>query len=51
MYVVLDGLYKYTANYNTTEWNLSKKQMFCIVTVVRVHVLYCDSGIRASFVL
>jgi hypothetical protein len=26
MCVVLDGIYKYTANYNTTEWNLSKQQ-------------------------
>jgi len=25
--------------------------MFCIVTVVRGHVLYCDSGACACFVL
>ena len=25
--------------------------MFCIVTVVRVHVLYCDSGTCTCFVL
>jgi hypothetical protein len=33
--------------------NLSTRDvyMFYIVTVVRVHVLYCDSGTRACFVL
>jgi hypothetical protein len=34
-HVVLDGIYKYTANYNTTEWNLSKGFKNFIFPVVK----------------
>jgi hypothetical protein len=35
MYVVLDGNYKYTDIYNTTEWNLSKYKMLLYLTPIK----------------